>query len=462
MKNKKELGQVFTPKDIVAQMLSLCGYDKDNILCKKILEPSFGDGAFLTEILKKLLSVCKDKNMNNDDVIKYIHQNIFGIEKDVLLYDITVKKLNCILNEYGITYFDWTDNLYCADTLSFNNFKQKFDIVIGNPPYVSIHNIDDTKILSNYAFVKKGMADLYICFFEKGISLLNDTGQLCYITPNSYFNSLTGETMRSFFIENNLIDTIIDFGHKQVFDSVTTYSCITLLNKQKHYSTIKYVSEDRTFLLNYKDFFLNNCYYFLADEEFRNIIRFSDSPIAFVKNGYATLNDNFFINSEIAKKSLYSINVVKSSTGEMYPCFYPYDKNGDIIELDTIEKHDQYTFSILEEKNTLLKKRSLSYPDKWYGFGRTQGIKDTYKNKYAINCLFRTIDDIKITHCPAGCGAFGGLYILTDIDAKTLLSIFKTDKFIKYCQIIGKYKNGDYYTISSKEMSKFLNYFLSN
>jgi adenine-specific DNA-methyltransferase len=52
---QKNLGQVFTPKWIVDLMLDKCGLDNDNILEKTILEPSCGDGAFLCQIVKRIV-----------------------------------------------------------------------------------------------------------------------------------------------------------------------------------------------------------------------------------------------------------------------------------------------------------------------------------------------------------------------------------------------------------------------
>ncbi|MEJ3568453.1 Eco57I restriction-modification methylase domain-containing protein [Ureaplasma parvum] len=62
------------------------------------------------------------------------------------------------------------------------------DFVIGNPPYVRIHNlIKEPNLIKNYLFSNKGMTDLYIIFYEIGIKMLNKNGILCYITPSSFF-----------------------------------------------------------------------------------------------------------------------------------------------------------------------------------------------------------------------------------------------------------------------------------
>ena len=55
MESRKEKGQYMTPKRIVVMILDDIGYAGDEVLTKKIMEPSFGDGAFLSEIVKRII-----------------------------------------------------------------------------------------------------------------------------------------------------------------------------------------------------------------------------------------------------------------------------------------------------------------------------------------------------------------------------------------------------------------------
>ena len=58
----KDLGQVFTPNHIVDLILDEVGYFGEKIINRKILEPSFGDGAFLIKIIQRLIDTCKASN----------------------------------------------------------------------------------------------------------------------------------------------------------------------------------------------------------------------------------------------------------------------------------------------------------------------------------------------------------------------------------------------------------------
>ena len=61
----------------------------------------------------------------------------------------------------------------------------KFDIVIGNPPYGAEIPKDYKKYFKeNYASVT-GRYDSYFYFIEKGISFLRDQGELGFIVPDT-------------------------------------------------------------------------------------------------------------------------------------------------------------------------------------------------------------------------------------------------------------------------------------
>lgn len=114
-----------------------------------------------------------------------------------------------------------------------NRPEKGFDIVIGNPPYVSIINMQsDYKNALHKAFpeVSSGRADLYVYFFKKGFDLLCERGILAYITPNKYLRAAYGEPLRSFLAYQTSIQILIDFGNLPVFDAVTS-PFITLAQK---------------------------------------------------------------------------------------------------------------------------------------------------------------------------------------------------------------------------------------
>jgi adenine-specific DNA-methyltransferase len=110
-----------------------------------------------------------------------------------------------------------------------------FDIIIGNPPYVSIQRMDDTDALRKgkfETFEKTG--DLYSLFYEQGINLLKNGGTLCYITSNKWINANYGKSTRNFFITKTNPLILIDFAKVRIFESATVFVNILLTQKAKN------------------------------------------------------------------------------------------------------------------------------------------------------------------------------------------------------------------------------------
>ncbi len=143
----------------------------------------------------------------------------------------------------------------CANTLNKKTFsrlkklcKKGFNCIIGNPPYVRNKNMNDNtkSFLSNWVSSSVGNVDLYIPFFEIGIKLLSDNGKLGYISPNSYLQGVNGRSLRKYFASEQHQVEIIDFRDSQVFKNVTSYTCITLIDKSISTDVIKYFRLNET------------------------------------------------------------------------------------------------------------------------------------------------------------------------------------------------------------------------
>jgi len=81
--------------------------------------------------------------------------------------------------------------------------------------------------------------------------------------------------------------------------------------------------------------------------------------------------------------------------------------------------------------------------------------------KYSVNTIIRDIGSIKFHPVPAGSGVYSGLYILTDVNARIIEGLLKSDEFITYVKALKSYKSGGYYTFNSKDLEHYINYKLS-
>jgi hypothetical protein len=118
-----------------------------------------------------------------------------------------------------------------------------FDVVIGNPPYIQIQNFSGKPEQARWeaqgytAWAKTG--DVYCLFYERGFKLLSDKGCLCYITSNKWMRAGYGKALRSFFLGNGGLDTVIDFGDSPIFENATTYTNILLWRRGQGESQVK-------------------------------------------------------------------------------------------------------------------------------------------------------------------------------------------------------------------------------
>jgi len=113
-----------------------------------------------------------------------------------------------------------------------------FDAAIGNPPYIRVQTMTEWAPLEvelykrYYRSAEYGNYDIYVCFIERGLSLLNNNGKLGFIVPNKFLNAKYGESLRGLLGSGNHLQRIIHFGDNQVFENATTYTCLLFLNKR--------------------------------------------------------------------------------------------------------------------------------------------------------------------------------------------------------------------------------------
>ncbi len=103
-----------------------------------------------------------------------------------------------------------------------------FDIVIGNPPYISHDAIPlDKKILKQYA-VFGAFADIYCYFYEVAKNLTEPSGGIVtYITSNSFIKAEYAKQLRKLLSETTLL-SLVNMDESQVFSSAIVNTSIVI------------------------------------------------------------------------------------------------------------------------------------------------------------------------------------------------------------------------------------------
>lgn len=408
-------GAFFTPQIIVDYILQSIKPSSK----AKVIDVSCGSGAFLLGILRYFHSIY-DKAIS-----EIVAENLYGVD----LLDYNVRRSKILIMLYGLSCGEIVNEkaikVVCDNSLT-REWSHKYDAVIGNPPYVKFQDMkDDTRelLLSKFETTSFGTFNLYFAFFEIGYKILKEKGMLGYITPNNYFTSLSGESLRKYFQNNNVVSRIVDFNSTKVFD-VQTYTAITFLTKN-HQNSIKYSRikhgqpipnflESATFTSNlYSDLNVKK-WHLLCDNEREVISRVENAgePIGKLFNiavGIATLKDEaFFIlpynedekyyycNNKYASsfaiekevtRPLVKISTIKEPQDlvlNQRRIIFPYKSKNDVVSAipeDEMKKCFPKCYEYLLSIRDILKQRGKGKHEytPFFAYGRTQGL-----NKHGI------------------------------------------------------------------------------
>ena len=85
--------------------------------------------------------------------------------------------------------------------------------------------------LEQHYAVASDRAELYCYFYELGLTLLKPGGRLAYISSSTFFKTGSGETLRRHLLTHAQVRVLVDFGDIQVFEGVTTYPAIVVMDR---------------------------------------------------------------------------------------------------------------------------------------------------------------------------------------------------------------------------------------
>ena len=223
--NVAHLGQVFTPQNIVADMLKLVR-SVERVKNPRFLEPSCGNGAFFAHLPSNTIGIEIDSShcppshqmchtersevsQQNNNAKRYFANAQYDKENidchDFAIFDTITKSRNggTILNTDFFAY----------------PVSEKFDTIIGNPPYVRYQDIlDSTKsLLKPFSDIFDLRSNLYLFFIYKCVLHLRDRGELIFITPRDFLKSTASVKLNASLHAQGSITDFIELGDKRIF-----------------------------------------------------------------------------------------------------------------------------------------------------------------------------------------------------------------------------------------------------
>lgn len=500
--SEKEVnGAVYTPESIrrfiVSNTLSQFPIEQWENL--SIADISCGCGGFFTTALDVIR---EHINISCYSLI----ENLYGIDIASYSIDRTRILLSLYAIEKGEDYDYLPINLYNANSLTFDwntidtvQENGGFDIIIGNPPYVSSSKIsqESKDALCNWSVTRTGKTDLYIPFFQIALECLNDNGVLGYITVNNFYRSVNGRAFRTYVSYYGYDFKIIDFGAEQVFKRRSTYTCICIISKNvgdvKYIKTLssslsKIVESDYT-ILPYNMLDNHEGWLLQSLDVASNIKRIEGcgkplGKVFNIKNGFATLKNEVYVlnvvkqdqdyyytqtkKGEVFKiEKLICRDVIKPNTlkheielnEKIEKLIFPYTSSSqglEIIPEDKLKNEFPMAYEYLLANRETLKKRDKGAREyeAWYAFGRTQALNISgYKLlfPYIADAPYFVISDNKDL-------LFYNGYALVSDDLRKLKiaqKILQSNVFWYYIKNSSKPYGGDYYALAKNYVKDF-------
>jgi len=235
-------GQFFTPFFMVKLCVEMLRPSSE----MKILDPACGSGGFLNYTIRWLSK--KENGLSN----KFFKNNLVGIDKDM--------DLAKIAKSFTLFMDGNPHNIYNLDSLKVlsedqrlkefafrENYLNKIDSILTNPPFGAKIKIKDEEILNYYDLghiwkydntLKKWAktrniqeTEPQILFIELCIKLLKNNGKMAIVLPEGIFGNPTQRFVRDYILSKGKVLAVIDCPHDAFMPHTHTKTSIMFFEK---------------------------------------------------------------------------------------------------------------------------------------------------------------------------------------------------------------------------------------
>ena len=460
VESNKEKCQKFTPDEMVRVMLDLAGYTHD-LMGKKVLEYSFGSGNILIRIVQRYIETSKKTGASAIEITKGLATDIIGIEYDKNLYNKCIERLNKVVKEYSLPKVEWA--LYWDDTLRWGS-KDRFDYIIGNPPYITYKMIDEDSrkyIRENFLVCTEGKFDYCYAFLEKGIKLLSKTGIMVQLVPENIYKNVYAQKLRDMLLDHMV--EILEYPGQNKFGSALTSSSIFLYDNSSNSDNLVYKNETTKVQRSISKSMLQKKWVFCEEALLTGKERlFSDCFKATISIA-TQLNKAFVISSADAagleRKIIRSAASprMKRNQKEEFIIFPYYINKNSVKHINEEEFKSKYplAYDHLNQYYNELLSRDADKEAKWYEYGRSQGLLHINQEKLLISTVIT--GKVELYKLDKRSVPYSGIFITakkghTIEEAEIVLH---SDDFFNYVMAIGISVNGKSKRITCRDINNY-------
>lgn len=285
---RKSSGAYYTPEKVVNELIDRLYENDADLKAKAICDPCCGTGNFLLSLGVKGVDFA----------------NLYGQDIDPI--SVFLSRINIALMAPEMSALDIRSRIIVGNTY-FETFTQKFDVIVGNPPWGSDFSEEDALRCRKLFKTAVGKSiESYDLFVEKALSMLDHKGVLAFVLPEAILSVAAHDTVRRLMINSCSFRFISYLGN--VFSGVQCPSIILGIapNDEKTVVGCKVSTGNDTFVISEPRTFSGGTLSFnVSDEENRCLNAISNiENVAYLKGnakfalGIVTGNNKEYISTE--------------------------------------------------------------------------------------------------------------------------------------------------------------------